>query len=137
MPKALRVAKYNEALHALIKRAEELGVYAIGRLEDSKSCAIIASNGSLERVDNQHTVGLGVQVFTAQGHTGFASSDKVRPESGRRLVEIAARLARSAANYGVETNRAVFTIPSNGRHIIATEAKSLDEADYEQQVKAL
>src|SRR5690242_2458154 len=125
MPKELRVAKYSEALSALVKRAQEIGVYAIGRLEDSKGFTIVVDHNELDKIDPYHTVGLGVQVFTPDGHTGFASSDNLHPASCRKLVEVAARLARNAATNGAETNRAVFEIPSNGQHIIATEAKSL------------
>jgi TldD protein len=137
MSKELRVTKYNEALAAVIKRAGELGVYAIGRLEDSKSAAIVVNDGVLERIDTDHTIGLGVQVFTPGGHTGFASGDSLRPESCRKLVETAAKLARSAAKYGTVTNRAVFEIGSNGQQVIASEARSMDEVDYSEQVKAL
>ncbi len=137
MPKQLRVEKYSEALQALIGRAEELGVYAIGRVQDSKGRSMTVNNGRLEGISTGNAVGIGVQVFTAEGNTGFVSSDQVTPQSCRDLVETAARLARSASDFGTETNRAAFEIESNGRHTIATDFKTLDETSYDEQVKTL
>jgi TldD protein len=137
MPKSLRVEKYSEALTALLKRAEELGVYAIGRVQDSKGRSMTVNNGRLERIDTGSAVGIGVQVFTKEGNTGFVSSDQVTPESCREMVETAARLARSASAFGTETNQAVFEIDSNGQQIIATDFKTLNETSYDEQVKTL
>lgn len=137
MPKQLRVEKYSEALAALLKRADELGVYAIGRVQDSKGRSMTVNNGRLERIDTGSSAGVGVQVFTKEGYTGFVSSDQVTPESCRDLVETAARLARSASAFGTETNKAAFEIESNGQQVIATDFKSLSETSYDQQVKTL
>lgn len=137
MPKKLRVENYNDALEAMLQKAGELGVYAIGRVQDSRGRSISVNNGRLERIDTGNAVGIGIQVFTKEGHTGFVSSDKVTPQSCRNLVETAARLARSASTFGTETNRAVFEIESNGKQTIATDFKTLDETPYDEQVKTL
>lgn len=137
MPKKLRVESYDEAVDALVKKAGELGVYAIGRIQDSRGRSISVNNGRLERIDTGNALGIGVQVFTPEGHTGFVSSDQVTPESCRNLVETAARLARSASAFGTETNKAVFEIESNGKQTIATDFKTLDETPYDEQVKTL
>ncbi len=137
MPKTLRVEKYSEALSALTKKAEELGVYAIGRVQDSQGRSISINNGRLEGISTGSAVGIGVQVFTKEGYTGFVSSDQVTPEICRNLVETAARLARSASGFGTETNKAAFEIESNGVHTIATDYKTLAETSYDVQVKEL
>ncbi len=137
MPKQLRVEKYGEALEALVKRAEELGVYTIGRVMDSKGRSMTVNNGRLERIDTGSSVGIGVQVFTKEGYTGFVSSDQVTAESCRDLVETAARMARSASAFGTETNQAVFEIASDGKQTIATDFTTLAETSYDQQVKTL
>ena len=137
MPKQLRVEKYSEALQALISRAKELGVYAIGRVQDSKGRSMTVNNGRLEGISTGNAVGIGVQVFTSTGHTGFVSSDQVTPQSCRDLVETAARLARSASEFGTEANRAAFEIESNGQQTLATNFKTLDETSYDEQVKTL
>jgi TldD protein len=137
MPKQLRVEKYSDALQALVRRADELGVYAIGRVQDAKGRSMTVNNGRLERIDTGSVAGIGVQVFTPEGHTGFVSSDQITPESCRDLVETAARLARSAAAFGTETNRAAFEIESNGQHVNATSFKTLEETSYDEQVKLL
>ena len=137
MPKQLRVEKYNDAVDALVQKASELGVYAIGRIQDGKGRSMTVNNGRLERIDTGSAAGIGIQVFTPEGHTGFVSSDQVTPESCRDLVETAAKLARSAAAFGTESNRAVFEIESNGKQTIATDFKTLDETSYDAQVKQL
>ena len=137
MPKTLRVEKYSEALKALTARAEELGVYAIGRVQDSQGRSLSINNGRLEGISTGNAVGVGVQVFTKEGFTGFVSSDEVTPEVCRNLVETAARLAKSASGFGTETNRAAFEIASNGVQTIATDFKTLAETDYAVQVKEL
>lgn len=137
MSKQLRVQKYDEAVAALIKRADELGVYAIGRVQDTRGRSMTVNNGRLERIDTGSAAGIGVQVFTKEGHTGFVSSDQITPESCRDLVETAARLARSASAFGTETNQAAFEIESNGQKIQATDFRTLDETSYDEQVKQL
>ncbi|HEX2911767.1 MAG TPA: TldD/PmbA family protein [Chloroflexia bacterium] len=137
MPKELRVEKYSDALDALLQKARDLDVYVIGRVQDSKGRSMTVNNGRLERIDTGSAVGIGVQVFTREGHTGFVSSDQVTPESCRELVETAARLARSASAFGTEANRAVFEVSSNGKQVVATDFKTLDETSYDEQVKML
>ncbi len=137
MHKQLRVEKYDDAVQALLQRASDLGVYAIGRLQDSKGRSMTVNNGQLERIDTGSSAGIGVQVFTKEGYTGFVSSDQITSESCRDLVETAARLARSASAFGTETNQAVFEIESNGKQTIATDYQSLDATSYDEQVKQL
>lgn len=137
MAKQLRVAKYDDAVAALLERAQQLDVYVIGRIQDSAGRGFSVNNGRLEGVSTGSSVGIGVQVFTKEGHTGFVCSDKVTPETVRNLVETAAKLARSAAQFGTETNRAVFDVSSNGVQTIATDFKRLDETSYEDQVREL
>jgi len=135
MVKELRVASYDDAVQALVQRAAELDVYVIGRIQDSKGRGFSVNNGRLEGVSTGSGVGMGVQVFTKEGNTGFVSSDKITPATARNLVETAARLARSAAEFGTETNQAVFEVASNGVQTIATDFMRLDETAYEEQVK--
>ncbi|MEI6046492.1 MAG: TldD/PmbA family protein [Chloroflexota bacterium] len=137
MPKTLRVEKYSAALAALTKRAAELGVYAIGRVQDGQGRSLSINNGRLESINTGSVVGIGVQVFTKEGYTSFVSSDQVTPEVCRKLVETAARLAKSASGFGTETNQAVFEIESNGIQTLATDYKTLAETNYDAQVKEL
>ncbi len=137
MPKSLRVEKYSEALTALLRRADALGVYAIGRVQDSQGRSLSINNGRLENISTGSGVGIGIQIFTKEGYTGFVSSDQITPEVCGNLVETAAKLARSASGFGTETNRAVFEVASNGVQTIATDYKTLAETDYDTQVKEL
>ncbi len=137
MPKKLRVEKYTEAVEALLQRARELDVYAIGRVMDSQGRSMTINNGRLEGISTGSAVGIGVSVFTKDGHTGFVSSDRITPEVARDLIDTAARLARSSSAFGTEPNKAVFEIESNGVQTIATDFMTLDETSYDEQVRQL
>jgi TldD protein len=137
MGKELRVKKYDSAVAAMLEKAKELDVYAIGRIQDSQGRGMTINNGRLEGISTGSAVGIGVQVFTREGYTGFVSSDKVTPETARNLVETAANLARSASHFGTETNRNAFEIESNGAYTVATDYDTLEQISYDEQVQRL
>ncbi|MEI7556431.1 TldD/PmbA family protein [Candidatus Chlorohelix sp.] len=137
MPKKLRVTKYDDTVEVLLRRALELDVYAIGRIMDTQGRSMTINNGRLEGISTGSGMGVGVSVFTREGYTGFASSDRVTPESAHKIVETAAKLAFSSRGFGAEPNRAVFEIASNGIQTVATDYKTLTETSYEEQVQRL
>jgi TldD protein len=137
MPKRLRVDKYNDAAEALVSKARQLDVYAIGRIMDSQGRSLTINNGRLEGISTGSGLGIGVSVFTKSGHTGFVSSDRITPDIVRDLVATAARLAHSSSVFGTEPNNAVFEIESNGVSTLATDFKTLEETSYDEQVKQL
>ena len=78
---AMRVERYTAALQAVLETARAEGVFAIGRVQDVRERSMVVNNGVLERVSGGQAAGLGVHVFTEAGLAGFASSDRVTPES--------------------------------------------------------
>ncbi|MBI3976958.1 MAG: TldD/PmbA family protein [Chloroflexi bacterium] len=133
--KQLRVQQYDPVVEALVAEAERLGVYVLGRIEDREQQSVVANNGRIERVDAGKIAGLGVQVFTRQGHSAFTSSDVVDEAEARRLVGLAARLARSAGSYDTEANDEVFRLVGEGRRVVATDFLPLRALSLEPQIE--
>lgn len=145
MSAAWRVAAFDELLAAALDEARAAGVYLIARLQVRRDRGLLAQNGSLERVASSRAAGLGVQIFTTGGHSGFASSDELTPTEARRLVGRAADLARAGATAGAETNRAVYDLrreertcwPSAAGRLEATGLAELRSALLEAHREAL
>ncbi|MEI6044090.1 MAG: TldD/PmbA family protein [Chloroflexota bacterium] len=132
-----RVAEYSETLAAILRRADELGVYAIARVQDSQSRSLSLSNGRLETISQAMLAGVGLQVFTQEGFTSFICSDEINPAIGRELVETAASMAHSGSGFATRPSRAVFDLTPDGVATYWSGYKSLDETDYPELVKQM
>ncbi len=98
----------QQILQAALAEAEKEGVYLIGRHQALRETAVVINNGSVERIVTEQSAGLGVQVFTPEGYSGFAANDNPNQAKAREQVQQAARLADLAQAYGGEQNRAIF-----------------------------
>ena len=135
MARELRVEKYTGVIEAVMERAKALDVFVIARIQDSQSRNVVINNGKVERVGTAQGLGIGIQAFTHDGHNGFASSDDVTPEAAVSLVEVAARLAKSASDYGTEANTTALEIGKSGAETISTGAQALSESEFDPQIK--
>lgn len=90
-----------------MERARELGVYAIVRIQDKVERAVGVVNGQTDLLSVEEISGVGVQVFTFEGYSGFASSDVITPESLKHLVESATNLAVASSRYGAEPSKEI------------------------------
>jgi TldD protein len=104
------VAAFDDVVGTALEEARRLGVFVIGRLQDRRDWSLVADNGKLQRVTGSRSVGLGVQLFTASGHSGFASTDLVSAEGARQVVRHAEALARAAARAGAERSSIVHAL---------------------------
>ncbi|MDD2201049.1 MAG: TldD/PmbA family protein [Firmicutes bacterium] len=103
----LRVGAYTEACNRAMERARELGVYAIVRIQDKTERAVGVVNGRTDLLSVEEISGVGVQVFTFEGYSGFASSDVINPESLVGLVESATNLACASSKCGAEPSKEI------------------------------
>lgn len=87
---------------------ESLSGYSIIRLESKREWGMRLSNGRFERVSSGWDSGIGVQAFTEDGAAGFASSDVLKLEVGRTVLQRALSLAERNAKIGAERNREIF-----------------------------
>lgn len=85
--------------------------YHIVRLQSKREWGMRLSNGKFERVSSGWESGIGVQAFTQEGITGFASSDVLSLEAGRQVMQRAATLAERNDKIGAEANRKIFDAP--------------------------
>jgi TldD protein len=90
-----------------MERARELGVYAIVRIQDKTERAVGVVNGRTDLLSVEEISGVGVQVFTFEGYSGFASSDVINPESLVGLVESATNLACASSKCGAEPSKEI------------------------------
>jgi TldD protein len=88
-----------------------LGNYYIIRAESKREWGIRLSNGRFERVSTAWETGIGVQAFTPEGASGFASVDVLTIEAGREAKKRALALAERNAKIGAELNREIFAVP--------------------------
>lgn len=133
----MRVARYTEALQALLDAARREGVAAIGRIQDIQERSLTVNNGVLERVSAGQAAGLGVHVFTPEGLAGFASTDRITPAEAARLVREAAALARAAAPLDPERNRAIFELPPGDARVLPNPGRALSDTPARAQSEAL
>lgn len=99
----------RELMDQLFKESQS--GYSIVRLESKREWGMRLSNGHLERVSSGWDSGIGVQAFTKEGVTGFASSDVVSLEAGLQVIQRAAALAERNAKIGADANRKIFDAP--------------------------
>lgn len=95
----------------LLNRAELAGVYLIARFQHGRGRSLLVVNGKLEEVGTSHAMGLGLSVFTADGHTAFASVDGWERERALAALDSAITSARVAARHGFQTSHAVLAAP--------------------------
>lgn len=99
----------RELMDQLFKENEK--GYIIVRLESKREWGMRLSNGKFERVSSGLDSGIGVQAFTEEGVTGFASSDVLSLETGLEVIRRAVALAERNAKIGAESNRMIFKAP--------------------------
>lgn len=85
--------------------------YFIVRAESKREWGISLSNGHFERVSTAWETGIGVQAFTPEGASGFASVDVLTMEEGCEAKRRALTLAKRNAKIGAELNREIFKAP--------------------------
>ncbi|MGE5577349.1 MAG: TldD/PmbA family protein [Syntrophothermus sp.] len=98
----LRVDRYDAVAEVILAQAQKEGVYAIGRFQDKRETTVSVINGRTDQMAADLASGVGVQVFTPEGYSGFASTDELTAEAAAELVQRAAGLARASAAYGAE-----------------------------------
>ena len=130
---SLRVSACTEACRAACERARELGVYAVVRLQDKVERAIGVVNGRTDLKSVEEVSGVGVQVFTEDWLSGFASSDIVTPGSLVDLVESAARLARESRAYGPEPAEGIARVRPLVAHVERAVSMGMDAIGHDEE----
>ncbi len=129
--KEVRVNLTREILQQALQEAGRLNLAVIARHQAVRELAVVVNNGRTERVMTEESRGLGVQVFTAEGYSGFASGDNPSGEMGRELVGKAAQLAELSKRFGGEKNQEVFSAPQSVANPVSPERYSFDHLGIE------
>lgn len=85
--------------------------YFIVRAQSRREWGMRLSNGKFERVSTGSDSGLGVQAFTKEGASGFATSDILSAAAAEKLIEKAIRLAQKNAGSATKLNRQIWEAP--------------------------
>jgi TldD protein len=109
----MRVERFDRAVEAALGQAHQRNVYLIARFQDVHERSLRASEGAVERMAELRASGVGLHVFTPEGHCGFASSDDSSEVAVRDLVNRAADLAAAGRSLDGDVNRAAYQIGPN------------------------
>jgi TldD protein len=101
-------ASSTDAVRAALQAAAELDAYVVVRVQSRHDHAVLIINGHTEHLGQSRLRGIGVQAFTADGHTGFAASDDLADAA--QVARQAVGLAREAARRGLTPNTDVFGV---------------------------
>lgn len=85
--------------------------YLIVRAQSNQNWNIRFNNGKIEKVTVDNNNGMGVQAFTKNGASGFASEDIISREAGAELATRAFDLASQNERYHGECNKKIFETP--------------------------
>lgn len=96
---------------SVLAETQNFDGYLIVRAQSRREWGMRLSNGRFERVSTGRDNGLGVQAFTKEGASGFATSDILAKETGLNLVKKAIQLARRNETIGTKLNRQIWEAP--------------------------
>jgi TldD protein len=133
----MRVEWFDRAVEAALGQAHQRGVYLIARFQDVHERSLRASEGAVERVAELHSSGVGLHVFTREGHCGFASSDDSSEAAVRDLVDWAADLAVTSRSLNGDVNRAAYEIGCDGQRVEIRPFRELASVPLDQLTRAL
>ena len=115
----LRVDNYNQTVQTVKETAAQAGYGYILRIQDKKETMVKVNNKDVEGIATSFLKGMGVQVFTPDGYTGFASTDRIEPLVAEKLVKLACKLAKKVQEKKGEKNKAVYELsPTRERSIL-------------------
>jgi TldD protein len=109
-------------LSDLLARSAAAGLYLIARAERHRSLALVANNGKIEEVRSGAGAGIGMHVFTGEGHSAFGCVDCLSEPEARPVLERTLRAAGTVSSIGATPNLGFMTaaplaarIPAAGR----------------------
>ncbi|AFQ45710.1 TldD/PmbA family protein [Desulfosporosinus meridiei] len=114
-------------VQSVLEETKGIEGYFVVRAQSRREWSMRLSNGRFERVATGEDSGIGVQAFTEKGASGFANSDVLEKETGRKLVEKAIQLARRNEGIGSKANRQIWMVPPVQEEVANTAQKGFAE----------
>ncbi|KGK90392.1 peptidase [Desulfosporosinus sp. HMP52] len=127
-------------VQSVLDETKGIAGYFVVRAQSRREWSMRLSNGRFERVSTGEDSGIGVQAFTEKGASGFANSDVLDKETGRKLVEKAIQLAQRNEGIGSKGNRQIWAAPPVQEEVANTAQKEFEEiplAELEKMVMTL
>lgn len=127
-------------VQSVLAESQEFEGYYIVRAQSRREWSMRLSNGRFERVSTGEDSGFGVQAFTKDGASGFATSDVLDEGVGRKLVEKAIQLARRNEEIGSKRNQQIWKAPKVQDEVANSAQKEFEEiplAELEEIVMSL
>ena len=118
MTRSLRVDCYDETVEAAAEMGRKENAGFILRIQEKKELLFNLNNGETEEIATTSLRGMGIQVCTSEGYTGFASSDRIAPSTVKELFRQALALAKRVEAMKGEVNTALFNVPPNNRRVV-------------------
>ena len=114
----LRVDAYDHTVAAAVAMGRREKAGFILRIQEKKELLFNLNNGETEEIATISLRGMGIQVCTPEGYTGFASSDRIDPSTVEELFRQALALAKRVEAVKGEVNTALFNVPPNNRRVV-------------------
>ena len=125
MTRSLRVDAYDDTVKAAVEMGHGEKAGFILRIQEKKELLFNLNNGETEEIATISLRGMGIQVCTPEGYTGFASSDRIDPSTLRSFPASLGAGKKVEAVKG-EVNTAVLrtaqpavVLPLNTRMVLA------------------
>ena len=102
----------SDKIRELVKQtvSEVKQGYLIVRAQMRKEISLKFSNGQIENLYTDTESGMGVQAFTPQGASGFASANVLALERAKELARMALELASKNQSIDCELNTEIFSV---------------------------
>ncbi len=122
----LQLQEHTPLLRELLDEADRAGAYLIVRLQRVESRSLNIANGVTESMAATLSQGIGLQVFDREGHTSFASTDRIESGPAGQALRTALAGLRAAAQAGLQANDAIYAVEPTQSSEIGTPPYSLD-----------
>ena len=128
----LQLQEHTPLLREILDGADHAGAYLIARLQRVESRSLNVANGVTESVAATLSQGIGLQVFDREGHTSFASTDRIEAGPAGQALRTALAGLRAAAQAGLEPNDAIYAVEPMQASEIGPAAYDLDHLSLEE-----
>jgi TldD protein len=125
----MRVDRFTHIGKLIEALSLEKDLYAISRIQSRRAMAIEANNGRTEEITTAFSEGIGLQVFTREGYSGFAAADCLDEQAIPELFNKAAFLAAASKENHAESNRESFTLKPLQRRLVMPVTHPVDSID--------
>lgn len=101
--------------------------YLVVRVQTRREISLSLNSGRLENISTSSEDGIGVQAFTENGASGFASANILNQKTADQLAKKAYELAKENENVGCELNKNIFSALKAKDEIPSTATYDFDE----------